>query len=182
MIADVIGIDRHLYASERGTLGLHLLTTGRGDLSRGQPVDLVVHDQVGKVHVAACRVNKVVAPNTVAVSVPAGRNHGQFVIRLLHTGSHRQRAPVKGVHPVRVEVTREIGGTAYTADGDDLMGLDPEFRTGLLESAKNPKITAARTPVRIDFALIVLGLQGNKSACCYILLSRAHIIITSLKP
>ena len=103
------GIDGKLEVSEGRALGLHVGAAGGRDLARGQAVDLVVHHQVGEVDVAARGMHQVVSADAVAVPVAAGRDHGELVVPQLGARRYRERAPVQGVHTVRIDVAGQVG-------------------------------------------------------------------------
>ena len=100
-----------------------------------------------------------VSPNTVAISIPTCRDNRKLMIGLLDTGGHGQGSAMKGMHPVGIDVTGQIGGTANPAHGHDLVGLETQLRTSLLKALQYSKITTARTPVGVNGSLEILGLQ-----------------------
>jgi len=87
-------IDRIFHASVGCAFGLHPFGAGGGDLAGGQPVDLVVHDDVGKVDVSAHAVDEVVSPDAEAITVATGSYNLQFVVGELGARSDRQRSTV----------------------------------------------------------------------------------------
>src|SRR5260370_7662754 len=74
------GVDGRFDVSERHAFRLHADAAGRRSLARGKAVDLVVHDDVEQVHVAAHGVNEMVAADPEAVSVPARPYHTELVL------------------------------------------------------------------------------------------------------
>src|SRR5260370_31737376 len=84
-----IGVDGCFDVSERHAFRLHADAAGRRSLPRGKAVDLVVHDDVEQVHVAAHGVNEMVAADPEAVSVPARHDHSELVIGELQTSGYR---------------------------------------------------------------------------------------------
>ena len=102
------GIDGHLHAAKGSALGLHAVAAGGGNLAGGETVDLVVHDNVGEVDVAAGSMGKVVAADAVTVPVASGNDYREFVVGQLGAGGHCQGTPVEGVHAVAVEVARQV--------------------------------------------------------------------------
>ena len=147
-------IERKLHAAVRRTLGLHVERTGWRQLARGQAVDLVVHDDIGEVHVAARRVREVIAADPVAVAVAAGDDHVQFMIGHLCTGRHRKGASVQRMHAVGVEVTGKVGRAADAADGENFVGFEAHFQACLAQAVEDAEIAASRAPVGIDLALV----------------------------
>ena len=153
------GIDGKLHAAKGRTLGFHVLGAGGRNLSGGETINLVVHDDIGQVYVAARRVHKVVPTNAVSIAVSTRCNNGELVIRHLGTSGHGQGPAMKSVHPIGVDVPGKIGGTANSADGQDLMGQEPQLRTGFLKALQDSKVATARTPVRFHWSLKILRLQ-----------------------
>src|SRR5215472_3919146 len=87
--------------SEWRALGLHAHLAGRRSLTRGQPVDLVVHREIQEIHVAAHGVNKVVAADPEAVAVAAGYGHRELVIGEFDARGDCQGSAMKRVHAAR---------------------------------------------------------------------------------
>ena len=127
------GVDRGFHAAVGGALGAHAVAAGGGNLASGKTVDLVVHHNIGQVYVAAGGVSEVIAADTVAVPIAAGNEHRQIVVRQLGAGGHGQGTPMKGVHPVGVEVARQVGRAPNTADCQYLMGLQTHLGAGPLQ-------------------------------------------------
>ena len=148
-------VHRPLDVPERGALGLHAQAAARGDLSGREPVDLVVHHQVGEIHVAARGVREVVSADAVAVAVAAGDEHGERLVGHLHPGRHRQRPPVQGVHAVGVEVSGKVRRTADAAHAHDLVRGQTQLGHRHLGGPQQGEVAAARTPIGIDLPLEV---------------------------
>ena len=140
-----------------GALGLHPQGTGGGNLARGQPVNLVVHHDIREVYVAPGGVGEVVAADAVAVAVAAGDDNVQVMVAQLCAGGDRQGAAVEGVHPVGVEVARQVGGAPDPADCQNLVGPQPKFSAGPLDAVQDAEVAAAGTPVRVNLTLEVPG-------------------------
>src|SRR5882762_5525843 len=66
--------------SERHALGLHANAAGWRRLACGKAIDLVVHDDVEQVHIAAHRMDEMVATNPETVAVATRNHYRQFVI------------------------------------------------------------------------------------------------------
>src|SRR5207248_8827518 len=128
---------------------------GRG-LYFGQSVDAVVEDDVGHVDVAPAAVDEVAGADAITVTIAAHRDHGQLVVGQLGASRDRQRAPMEGVQPVGVDVVRSLAGAADAGDHGDAVGRDLQLEERLLDGAQNAKVTAARTPVDVDFRLVLL--------------------------
>ena len=103
------GVNRGLNAAERGALGAHAVAAGGRNLASGEAIDLVVHHDVGQVDVATGGVSEVVAADAVAIAVPAGDEYGEVVVGELGASGDSQGAAVEGVHPVGIEVARQVG-------------------------------------------------------------------------
>src|SRR3989449_148445 len=130
---------------------------GRGLASR-EAVDLIVHDDVEQIDVAAHGVDKVVAADTETVAVTASHQYCQIVIGKLHPSRHRQRPAVQSVHAIGINETGKVGRTADATDGDHVMVRDLQLHEGFLYRSKHTEIAAARAPIRIDFAFQI----GNR--------------------
>ena len=70
-MASGIGLIGVLDVAVRGALGFHAFGAGRRGLAGGKAVNLVVHHDVGQVHVAAHGVHEMIAADAVAVAVAA---------------------------------------------------------------------------------------------------------------
>ena len=85
----------------------------------------VVNDDVGQIHVSSHGMDKVVATNTIAVSVSTGGDDLEFVVSHLGTCGHGQGAAVESVHSIRVDITWQVRRTANATHGHYFMGLKP---------------------------------------------------------
>src|SRR5438046_2543334 len=162
------GIDRRFDVAERHAFRFHADAAGWRGLARGQTVDLVIDDDVEQVHVAAHRMDKMVAADPEAVAVTACYQNGQLVIGKLQAGGHRQGAAVQRVHSVGIHVPREVRRASDTADGDHVVGRYPQLNQRLLYRLQPAHIAATRTPVGIDFAFQIRHgqlLTGTLYAC-----------------
>ena len=113
---------------ERRGLGDLALLARRRVLALGQAVDLVVEEQDLQRHVAAQRVDQVVAADRERVAVAAHHPHRQVRPRGGHARGQRRRAPVDAVHPVGVHVVDEPPRAADAGDEHDLLGRDAQLR------------------------------------------------------
>ena len=157
-IASADGIDRQFDVSPGGGLGAHFLHgCGRG-LAGRQSVNLIVHDDVGQIQIAAHGVHEVTQTDAITVSIPAGDHHVKVVVGKLDPGSHGHGPAVQAVDTIGVDVSRQVGGTTDPGDRKQLLGLDAQFSGRHLEAPENTEIATARTPVGIDDALI--GADG----------------------
>ena len=147
------GVDGALDVAEGRALGLHAEAAGGRGLAGGEAVDLVVHDDVGEVDVAAHGVDEVAAADAEAVAVAAGDEDGHGVVGHLDAGGDGERAAVQGVHAVGVDEAGEVGGAADAADGGDLVLGDLQLDEGFLDGGEDAEVAAAGTPVGIDAGL-----------------------------
>ena len=114
------GLNGLVDRAERRRLGDLAHLAGRRVLPLGQPVDLVVEQQDGEVHVAAQGVDQVVATDREPVAVAGDHPHVEVGPGHGEAGGHGGRPAVDGVHPVGVHVVRE---PARAADAGDEHGV-----------------------------------------------------------
>src|SRR5580692_12678741 len=88
-------IDWSLDIAERHTLRLHANAAGGRSLARGQSVDLIVHDDIQQIDIAAHGVDEMVSADSEAVTVSSSNQHCQFVISELQTCRHREGPAVQ---------------------------------------------------------------------------------------
>ena len=135
--------------------------TSRGGrvLALGQPVDPVVEQQDRQVHVAAQRVDQVVAADRQRVAVAGDHPHRQVRPGGGQAGRDRRRAAVDRVHPVGVHVVREARGAADPGDDDHVLAGDAEAGQEALDGVEDDVVTAAGAPAHLLVGLEVLRLQ-----------------------
>jgi hypothetical protein len=102
-------------------------------------------------------MGEMVATNPVPISVTAGDDYIQLVIGHFCAGSHGQRPAVKSMHPVGVDIPRQVGRTPNAADYEEFMGSQSQSRAGPLQAIQNSEITAPWAPVRVNLSLVVPG-------------------------
>src|SRR2546423_2451350 len=95
---------------------------------------------------------KVSPADTEAVAIAAGADDFQLVVTELDAGSHGQGAAMQRVHPIGVDVARQIRGATNAADDADLMWLEAELEHRRLERGEHGEIAAARAPIGMDAA------------------------------
>ena len=134
-------------------------------MSGSQAVNLVVHDNVSQVHIAAHRVEKVIAADPETVSVTAGADHFQFVVAQLRTRGHREGATMKSVHPVSIDEAWQVGGTTDAADDQHLVRLESQLEECRFQRGENGEIAATRTPVGMNLAFVGILGQLSGSDC-----------------
>ncbi len=74
------------------------------------------------------------------------------MIRQLQSSGHRQRPAVQGMHAVGIDITGEVGRTAYAADGDHVVVWNLQLDQGFLNRSEHAKIATSGAPVGIDLA------------------------------
>ncbi len=102
-------------------LGALVLHRGRRCLAGGEAVDLVIHDDVGEIEVAAHGVDEVADADAVAVAIAAGDDHLEIGVGQLDAGGHRDSASMQGVHAVGVHIAGQVGGAADAGDDDQVL-------------------------------------------------------------
>ena len=150
-------VDLSLDVRFRQALGLQAERQGGCGLSLGEPVDLVVEEDVGHVEVAAAGVDEVTGADAETVTVATNADNSEFRVRQLDAGSERQEAAVQSVHAVGWEVVRRFAGAANAADDGDTVRQQAEFGQRLLQRAEDSEVTTSRTPVVGVGDLEVLG-------------------------
>ena len=103
---------------------------GGGVLALGEPVDPVVEQQDLQVHVAAHRVDQVVAADRERVAVTGDHPDREVLARGREPGRDRRGAAVDRVHAVGVEVVGEARGAADPGDEDDVLACAARGRAG----------------------------------------------------
>jgi len=74
-------------------------------LAGGQAIDLVVHDDVEQIHIAAHRMNEVVAADPETVTVAARHQHGEFIDWQASVQWPRRGRAMQSVHAVGIHVS-----------------------------------------------------------------------------
>src|SRR5579864_4178406 len=101
-------IHRRFDVAEGHAFCLHANAAGRGSLTGGEAVDLVVHHDVEKVNVAAHTVHEVIATNAEPVTIATRHQYGKIVIRKLHSSGDSECPAVEGVHTVGIDEAGEV--------------------------------------------------------------------------
>src|SRR5205823_14549775 len=120
-------------------------------------VNLVIHDEVSQVVVAAHAMYEVIAADAVAVAVAARGDDLQAVIAQLNAAGNSHRAPMERVHAVGVDEAGEVRGAADAADDNDFVRLKPQFSQRQLQRREDTEVAATGTPVGVDLPLEILG-------------------------
>ena len=151
-------VHRVLEAAPRRGRGAQAARRGRRQLPLGETVDLVVHHDVGEVHVAAHRVRHVPAADREAVAVAARDEHQQLGVRELDPLRDRQRPAVHAVEAVGGGVARDPARAADPGDERDLVRRAADGGERPVDRLDDAEVAAARAPDRLQVALVVLGL------------------------
>lgn len=91
----------------------------------GQPIDAVVHDDIGQAEIFPGRVGEMVAADRECVPVAAKGEHMQVRPGHRNARGKRQRAAVNEMDPMPLDEIREPAGAANPGDGGDF--LVPQF-------------------------------------------------------
>ena len=156
-------VDRVLHRAVAAGRGLQPARRGRRQLALRQAVDLVVHDDVGQVDVAADGVGHVAAADREPVAVAAGHQHQQVGVRQLDALRDRQRAAVHAVEPVGGRVAGDAARAADAGHERDLVRRPADVGQRAVDRLHDAEVAAPRAPDRLQVALVVLRL-ANTSA------------------
>ena len=129
---------------------------GRRVLALGEAVDLVVEQQDLEVHVAAQRMDHVVAADRQPVAVAGDHPDIELGARDLEPRRDRRRAAVDRVEAVGVHVVREPARAADAADEHGVLALDADLRERALHGREDRVVAAARAPPHVLVGLEVL--------------------------
>ena len=132
------------------TVGIRLGTpTNRGGGARlvlGQPIDEVVHDDVGQIDVLPGGVVEVVTADREAVSVtPKDKD---MLVRAAHRDARGQGkgSAVDEVDPVRVDEVGESARAADSRDADEVSLLQFQLLNDIEERSEDGEVTTCRAP------------------------------------
>ena len=162
-----------LRAERRGLGDLPELARRRG-LPLGETVDLVVQHQDLDRHVAAQRMNEMVAPDREHVAVAAQSPDRQVGSRHGQARGERRRASVDAVHSIRVHVVGEATRAADAGHEHDPLERQPELGQELLDRGEHRVVTAAGTPACfLTAGEVLLGERGHAGAVLGFVIVRA---------
>ena len=151
------GLNGPVEGAHRRRLGdLAQLRRG-GVLALGEAVDPVVEQQDLEVHVAAQRVDQVVAADGQRVAVTGDDPHRQVRPRGRQPGRDRRRAAVDRVHAVGVHVVREPARAADARDEHDVLPAQPQLGQEALHRGEDRVVPAPGAPAHLLVGLEVLG-------------------------
>src|SRR6185436_9697070 len=117
----------------------------------GQPVDLVIHDDVSHVEVTTNRVNEMAHTNAVAITIATGGNHGHIAVAEFGALRYSDRAPMQRVHAVGVKETGDVGGTADSGDQHHFVRVEVQLRAGLLQAVEHTEVPTSGAPIGFYF-------------------------------
>ena len=150
-------VERVVQRAHRRRLGDLAGLRGGGVLALGQAVDPVVEQQDRHVHVAAQRVDQVVAADRQRVAVTGDHEHRQVLARGRDAGRDRRRPAVDRVHAVGVEVVREPRGAPDAGDEDDVLAADAQLGQEPLDRLEHGVVTAPGAPADLLVGRELLG-------------------------
>src|SRR6185437_10854179 len=158
------GVEGGVEGTQRRGLGDLALFGGGRVLALGQPVDAVVEQQDLQVHVAAQRVDQVVAADGQCVAVAGDHPHAQVGAGGGQAGGDGGGASVDGVHPVGVHVVGEAAGAADPGDEHDVLPRDTQGGHQALDRGQDRVVTTPRTPTHLLIRLEILDCQRECGA------------------
>src|SRR5262249_34003979 len=72
------------------------------------------------------------------------------------SGGYSEGAAMQGVHAIRVEIARQVRRATNAADGQNPVGLEPQFDDRLLQRREHAEVPTSRAPVGINLAFEIL--------------------------
>ena len=150
-------VERGVHRAERRRLGDLGHLGRRRVLPLGQAVDLVVEHQDVHAHVAAQRVDEVVAADGQRVTVAGDHPDVEVRARRGQPGGDGRRPPVDGVHPVGVHVVREAGRAADAREEHRVLAAHAQVGHEHLHGGQDGVVAAARAPAHLLVAGPVLA-------------------------
>ena len=160
-IASSSGLIGAVRRALRGRLGDEPDLARRRGLPLGQPVDVVVHDDVADVEVAARGVDEVAAADGEGIAVAAQRQHLQVRVGDLDARRDRHRPAVHAVEAVGRHEERQAAGAADARDHHDVLGSVALLAHRVVERVQDAEVAAARAPGRLLVALVVVELGSG---------------------
>src|SRR5882757_5065614 len=151
-------VERVVQRAQRGRLGDLADLGGRRVLPLGEPVDAVVEQQDRQIHVAAQRMDQVVAADRQRIAVTGHDPDRKVFAGQRETGRDGGRATVDRVEAVGLEVVREAARAADAADEHHVLALQAQLRQEVADGVEDDVVTAAGAPADFLVAGEVLGL------------------------
>lgn len=159
---DAEGGDGIINGSVRSTFGTGSEGAGRGVLSLGEPVNLVVKQDNVEVNVTADGMHEVVAADGERVSVSGDHPDLHIGACDFDAGCNRGRTTMDTVEPVGVHVVREPAGAADARDEHELFLGEPKRGKNFFHLGENGIVAAARAPADFLVTGEILGGQNGK--------------------
>ncbi len=127
-------------------------------MALGQAVDPIVEQQDRHVHIAAQRVDEMIATDRQRVAVAGDHPDRQIGPGDRQTGGDGGRAAVDGVNTVGVQVVREPARASDPGNEHQILTAQPEFGQETAHGREDDVITAPRTPAHLLIGGEVLDL------------------------
>src|SRR5688572_12770152 len=114
------------------------------------------------------------ASDREAITVPAGRKHQEIGVRKLDALRDWQRTAVNAVESIGRRVAGDAARAPDARDERDLVRRPADGRERAINRLQDPEVAAARTPDRLERALVIRGLinsafhdasLANQSSC-----------------
>ena len=153
-------VERVVERAHRGGLGDLAGLGGGGVLALGEAVDPVVEQQDRHVHVAAQRVDQVVAADGQRVAVTGDDPDREVLAGGGDAGRDRRRAAVDRVHAVGVEVVGEPRRAADAGDEHDVLAAQAELGQEALDGLEDGVVAAAGAPADLLVGGVLLAGLG----------------------
>src|SRR5262249_10314184 len=122
----------------------------------------VVEENYLEIHVAANRVDQVIAADRQPVAVAGNYPHLQVRPAGFQTCGESRRSAVNAVEAIGVHVVRESAGAADAGDEHHLLARNAERREGFLHLRQYRIVAAAWAPAHLLVAGQVLGGKSWK--------------------
>ena len=161
-------VERVVERAHRRGLGDLAGLRGGGVLALGEAVDPVVEEQDRHVHVAAQRVDQVVAADRQRVAVTGDDPHREVLAGRGDAGRDRRRAAVDRVHAVGVEVVGEPRRAADAGDEHDVLAAQAEVGQERLDGLEHGVVAAPGAPAHL--------LVGGEVLAGLRLVGRRHLL------
>jgi len=112
----------------------------------GETVDLIVHDDVGQIHILTSDVIKVITTDREAVAITTEDEDFEVGAAEADAGGERHGATVNEVPAVSVDEVRKAGGATDTRHGDDVFVRVIKLFEGAVEGGEDREISTTGTP------------------------------------
>lgn len=123
-------------------------------MARGQSVNLVIHDDVRQIKIAAHGVDEMIESDALPVAISACNHHIERVVGEFGAARHRHGAPMQAVNAISVEESRQVRRAPNARDEEHILGGKIQLLGRNLQGAKHTEVAAPRTPVGLNRTLI----------------------------